>query len=387
MAVEYVDGDYISDTHWLTMREAIKGNAILSGMAVTPNGTQPPLEVDIAAGVYYANKTRAVYAGGSQALNAAHGTYDRWDIITGDAAGTLTYTAGTAAAIPHPPDLPANEILITAIYVPATITAIIAAMIHNFGFWSEILEHASRHEDGGDDELEITNLATAETDTTKLIRPDGTGGVEWTDDIIEIAIKRVYDYSGDMSSLILPLFPWSAPTKLASPATLPGGAGHGAEFSPNGEYLAIAHTGTPFVTIYQRNENTFTKLADPGYLPADDSYGCAWTTNGEFLAVAHETDPFVTIYQRVGNVFTKLADPANKPAGNGQGCAWSPNGMLLAVAHVTDPYITVYSRAGTTFTKLANPATKPTGDGYGCAFSPNGHYLAIAHNTTPIITI
>ncbi len=159
MAVEYIDGDYISDTHWLAMREAIKGNAIISGMAVTPNGTQPPLEVDIAAGIYYANKTRAVYAGGSEVLDAAHGTYDRWDIITGDAAGALTYTAGTAAAIPHPPDLPANETLITAVLVPATVTSIIAAMIHNMYFLSELLEHATRHENGGDDEVSILGLS------------------------------------------------------------------------------------------------------------------------------------------------------------------------------------------------------------------------------------
>lgn len=159
MAVEYLDGDYISDTHWLSIREALKGNAILSGMAVTPNATQPPLEVDIAAGVYYANKTRAVYAGGSEVLDAAHATYDRWDIITGDSTGTLTYTAGTAAAIPHPPDLPANETLITAILVPATVTSITAAMIHNMFFISELLEHASRHENGGDDEISVLGLS------------------------------------------------------------------------------------------------------------------------------------------------------------------------------------------------------------------------------------
>lgn len=39
--------------------------------------------------------------------------------------------------------------------------------------------HASTHEDGGADELEITALATAETDTTKVLSPDGAGGVAW----------------------------------------------------------------------------------------------------------------------------------------------------------------------------------------------------------------
>lgn len=39
--------------------------------------------------------------------------------------------------------------------------------------------HASSHEDGGADEVEIANLPTAETDTAKVLHPDGTGGLAW----------------------------------------------------------------------------------------------------------------------------------------------------------------------------------------------------------------
>jgi hypothetical protein len=39
--------------------------------------------------------------------------------------------------------------------------------------------HASRHSNGGADEVEAEDLATAETDTDLRLAPNGTGGVEW----------------------------------------------------------------------------------------------------------------------------------------------------------------------------------------------------------------
>ena len=90
---------------------------------------------------------------------------------------------------------------------------------------------------------------------------------------------------------------WATPSKLADPASLPPDTSLGGAWSPNGEFLAIAHFTTPFVTIYQRSGTTFTKLADPASLPASTGHGAAWSPNGEFLAVAHGTTPFVTIYQ------------------------------------------------------------------------------------------
>lgn len=41
------------------------------------------------------------------------------------------------------------------------------------------ITHASEHINGGDDELEIADLPTAETDTSKVLAPDGAGGVEF----------------------------------------------------------------------------------------------------------------------------------------------------------------------------------------------------------------
>ena len=42
------------------------------------------------------------------------------------------------------------------------------------------IAHASRHSSGGADSITVTNLAAGSTDTTKMLVPNGAGGVVWT---------------------------------------------------------------------------------------------------------------------------------------------------------------------------------------------------------------
>jgi hypothetical protein len=43
----------------------------------------------------------------------------------------------------------------------------------------DLIAHADRHENGGSDALYIDDLPTVETDTDKVLVPDGSGGVAW----------------------------------------------------------------------------------------------------------------------------------------------------------------------------------------------------------------
>jgi WD40 repeat protein len=176
-------------------------------------------------------------------------------------------------------------------------------------------------------------------------------------------------------------------TKLADPGTLPTGNAHGVSFSPNGQFLAVAHSTTPFVTIYQISGTTFTKLSNPGTLPTGTGFGASFSPNSDFLAVAHNTTPFITIYAVSGTTFTKLANPGSLPAGNGTGAAFSQSGQFLAVSCATSPYVAIYSISGSTFTKLSDPGTLPTNAANAVAFSRDGRWLAVAHGTSPFITI
>ena len=131
----------------------------------------------------------------------------------------------------------------------------------------------------------------------------------------------------------------------------------------------------------------FPKLSDPASLPPSIGRSVAFSPDGQFMAVAHNNSPFITIYSMSGTTFTKLSNPAPLPINTGYGVAFSPNGQFMAVAHTTSPFITIYSISGTTFTKLTNPSSLPAGIGYGVAFDTNSKKLAVAHATSPFVTI
>lgn len=109
---------------------AFAGTGVLTGCDVTPQGT-PDMTVAVAAGTVQPlhGSASASVAGGNVTIGAADATNPRIDLITSSAAGVKTITAGTAAANPRVPNLPAGHIALAAVYVPATDTAIAANQI------------------------------------------------------------------------------------------------------------------------------------------------------------------------------------------------------------------------------------------------------------------
>jgi len=172
-------------------------------------------------------------------------------------------------------------------------------------------------------------------------------------------------------------------TKLSALEALPG-AGWSCAFSSDGTYLAVAHENLPYITVYKRDGDSFTKLSALATLPGA-GYDCAFSPDGTYLAVAHENLPYITVYKRDGDSFTKLSGIEALP-NTGRGCAFSSDGTYLAVAHSNSPYITVYKRDGDSFTKLSGIEVLPN-TGYGCAFSSDGTYLAVAHEKSPYLTV
>lgn len=98
-------------------KAALDGNHVLSGLAVSEKGAGADQSVDVASGSCYIADTK--YTEGSTvnvALDAAHGTYARWDIITYDAsAGNPSKVTGTAGAIPTIPDVPSGDIILALV--------------------------------------------------------------------------------------------------------------------------------------------------------------------------------------------------------------------------------------------------------------------------------
>ncbi len=106
----------------------------------------------------------------------------------------------------------------------------------------------------------------------------------------------------------------------------------------------------------------------PTTLPAGDGRGCAFNHNGTRLAVAHSSSPYITIYDTTTTPYTKLSNPTTLPASTGCGCAFNHDGTRLAVAHDSSPYITAYGVLyGTPLAYKANNLLSGLAGRYGYA--------------------
>lgn len=99
---------------------------VLSGCAVSQRGAGANMSVDVAVGqVRVGGYFPFVTAVTNVTITAADATNPRWDLISVDRNGALTATAGTAASNPTMPSIPANSIVLAAVYVPANATSIV----------------------------------------------------------------------------------------------------------------------------------------------------------------------------------------------------------------------------------------------------------------------
>ncbi len=185
--------------------------------------------------------------------------------------------------------------------------------------------------------------------------------------------------------------------KINALDSFPAGIVRGVDFY--GDYLAAAHTMSPYISIYKREGDTLKKLTPPADLPAGHGEGVAFSNSGNYLAVVHTYSPHLTIYKRTGDTFAKLATPAGLPVlkypstDGAYDVAFShdDDDTYMAVVHKAGDsdkrYLTIFKRNGDTFTKLAEPnvvLTDPgtTGSGLSVDFSPDSNYLAVGHSSS-----
>lgn len=127
-------------TDWAAREAAADGSAyVISGMTVTQH-TGSDMEVSIASGSYAINGVVYTYAGGTATIAAADST-DRRDLVSINAAGTVTVTKGTdcgtagwtrssasTALPPVKPAIPSANCLLGEVGVTSTTTAITTAV-------------------------------------------------------------------------------------------------------------------------------------------------------------------------------------------------------------------------------------------------------------------
>jgi hypothetical protein len=101
---------------------------VISGCAVTAQGA-PDMTVAVAAGSIAISGVPVVVTGGNVTITAANATNPRFDLVVVDNTGVKSATAGVAAAVPIFPAIPANSVVLAAVFIPANDTAINANQI------------------------------------------------------------------------------------------------------------------------------------------------------------------------------------------------------------------------------------------------------------------
>ena len=110
---------------------AYNGTGVISGCTVTAQGS-PNMTVAVASGTIVVNDgtpARGTVDAGNVTITTADGSNPRFDLIVSNASGTKSAVAGTASANPEFPDIPANSVVLAAVYGPETDTTIEADQI------------------------------------------------------------------------------------------------------------------------------------------------------------------------------------------------------------------------------------------------------------------
>ena len=96
------------------------GDSVISGCAITEQSSPDQTAAMASGKVLISGEYYAISADASFSFTNADGSNPRWDIVSIDSAGTVTVTAGTAAATPVVPTLPTDEVPLAVVYRAAS---------------------------------------------------------------------------------------------------------------------------------------------------------------------------------------------------------------------------------------------------------------------------
>ncbi len=96
-------------------------DCVLSGGVITGGADMTPA---VAKCAVLSNGTMFAVAAADVTIGTADGTNPRIDLIVVNSSGALAVRAGTAAAAPKPPARTANDVVLGAVYIPASDTTI-----------------------------------------------------------------------------------------------------------------------------------------------------------------------------------------------------------------------------------------------------------------------
>lgn len=218
------------------------------------------------------------------------------------------------------------------------------------------------------------------------------------------------------------------PTSMVNFSPSLPNAALGCSFSPDGQYFAIAHQASPFISIYKKDGSGFVKLPDPSVIPTSNAQDCSFSKDGDYLVVASAGNNPLIVYERDGDTFNALTNPSGLPSSfNSTSVTFDPfddyiylgissspwliiielvNGDLelksltggdptgtvnnisvssqglVCCTHDNSPFVTTYLKDNGDFIKQSNINPLPSSNGRSSVFSKSGDSLIVSATTT-----
>lgn len=241
------------------------------------------------------------------------------------------------------------------------------------------------------------NVPLGITDATGQLPPSQPSGLHVSPDTKALLVSHatspfssIYSITDKINTVQNPFMGINA---IAAPTATVAAALNG-KYSPRGDLVAFANGTTPFLQVamtggYNRVGAGTGYFSNPGTLPTGAGKMCAWHPSNLFIAVAHTTTPFMSIYPITTYGFgTKLANPVSLPPGNLTGICFAPTGDFLLTLSATTPYVGVWAfnpaAGGSIGAKAPDPlvipssaTSSPLAGSTVCAWSPDGNWVAV----------
>jgi WD40 repeat protein len=179
--------------------------------------------------------------------------------------------------------------------------------------------------------------------------------------------------------------PWLAQVvgdTVAAPFRPPGyhasgnGSGGNSSVCWTGTHFAFAGTTSPYLQWWSYSGANFNKLSSPTD-PPQFGRACAFTPDGNYLAVGASGSPYVGLYSRSGNALSLLGLPSAQ-ASDVYDVTWAGNNLLIGSTGSSGGASGIYlwTRSGNTISAAGQiyPQTLPNSHRWAAA-SPNGNYV------------
>jgi hypothetical protein len=187
-------------------------------------------------------------------------------------------------------------------------------------------------------------------------------------------------------------------TIVTAPGTTPAATIAAMAFSPQGDYIAVCPNATTFLQVYPFNNNSSSPFgaicAAPASPPGSGATATilgkqvSWRPQGDYIAMGMSSTPFLYVvpFNRATGTFgTALSLTAIASAANS--VSWTPDGQYLVVSTTSSPYLYVYDfSSGTIGTAVTFDGSNPGQAVNDVNIHPSGNWAILSLNATPYIT-